>query len=195
MTHFYNPPRKPQEISRKHILTINEPNDLELALESPDFRQVRLLKMKNSNITDETTKCLLKVGFELQIEKIDISENFSFVTDDTLVTLAQCKALHRLGSINLADNNITDEGIKVMCDSSVFSKLRELVLYGNSGITNESMMALAASEWIKGVEQLDLHATFVGDVGIGTLLETDNSSCLEVLDVSMSWDRITDLTL
>jgi hypothetical protein len=151
MTHFYNPPRKSQEISRKNILTVNEPNELELALSSPDFRQVRLLKMKNSNITDETTKCLLKVDFELQVEKIDISENFSFVTDDTLITLAQCKALHRLGSINLADNNITDEGVRIMSDSGVFSRLRELVLYGNSGITNESLLALAASEWIKGL--------------------------------------------
>ena len=75
----------------------------------------------------------------------------SFVTDYTLITLAQCKALHRLGSINLADNNITDEGVRIMSDSGVFSRLRELVLYGNSGITNESLLALAASEWIKGL--------------------------------------------
>lgn len=172
MTHFYNPPRKLQEISRKNILTINEPNELELSLDSPEFRQVRLLKMKNSNITDETTRCLLRVDFELLIEKIDISENFSFVTDDTLVTLAQCKALHRLSSLNLADNNITDEGVKVMCESGVFNKLRELVIYGNSGITDESLLALAASEWIKGIEQLDLHATFVGDIGVGTFLQS-----------------------
>ena len=82
-----------------------------------------------------------------------------------------------------------------MCDSGVFSRLRELILYGNSGITNESLMALAASEWIKGLEQLDLHATFIGDAGVGTFLESENSACLESLDLSMSWDRITDRTL
>jgi len=79
------------------------------------------------------------------VEKIDISENFSFVTDVTLVTLAQCKALHRLGSLNLADDNITDEGVKMMCNSGVFNRLRELVLYGNNGITDDSLLALAAS--------------------------------------------------
>ena len=42
---------------------------------------------------------------------------------------------------------------------------------------------------------MDLHATFIGDVGVGTFLESDNSSCLEFLDLSMSWDRISDRTL
>lgn len=124
MTQFYNPPRKPQEISKKNILVVNEPNELALALESPDLQQVKLLKMKNSNITDETTKCLLGLELELQVEKIDISENFSFVTDITLGTLSLCKALRRLNSINLADDNITDEGVKLICQSGVFARLR-----------------------------------------------------------------------
>jgi hypothetical protein len=79
---------------------------------------------------------LVKVTSELQIEKIDLSENFSFITDATIVTLSNCKSLHRLISINIADNNITDDGVRVMCDSGIFSKLRELILYGNSSITS-----------------------------------------------------------
>lgn len=54
--------------------------------------------------------------------------------------------------------------------SMVFGRLRELVAYGNTGITGRAMLALAESEWVRGLTLLDLHATSVTDDGVAVYL-------------------------
>jgi hypothetical protein len=71
--------------------------------------------------------------------------------------------MHNLKILNLADDSITDEGIKRLAKSQVMRELEELILYGNSDVTSESMIALAHSEWIKKIKKIDLHATSIDD--------------------------------
>lgn len=151
--------------------------------------------MRNCNVSDEAMKCFLGVKYELSVEKIDLSENFSFVTNASVEILSNCKGLTCLASLNLADNSISDEGIGCLSRSMAFCKLRELVAYGNTGVTSHSLLALAESEWVRGLVHLDLHATSISDEGLSVYLKSENSTSLERLDLSMSWKRVTDFSL
>ena len=74
--------------------------------------------------------------------------------------------MQHLLSLNLADDSITDEGISKLAASSIMSSLEELILYGNSDITSESLIMLGESQWTKKLKKLDLHATSIDDQGI-----------------------------
>lgn len=45
------------------------------------------------------------------------------------------------------------------------ANLEELVLYGNSDVTSESLVMLADSQWTKKLKKIDLHATSIDDQG------------------------------
>ena len=53
-----------------------------------------------------------------------------------------------------------------MVVSSGMPGLEELVLYGNSDITSESLIMLAEAQYLKKLRKLDLHATSIDDQGI-----------------------------
>lgn len=124
MAYAYRLQQKPHLHTKKQILNIQESNELELAIGTEEFLEVKFLNMKNSNVNDETVVCLAKVDKESKLEKIDCSENFSFITDLTIGNLSKCRGLTRLISLNLADNNITNEGVRIIANCEVFSKLR-----------------------------------------------------------------------
>lgn len=69
-------------------------------------------------------------------------------------------------SLNLADDSISDEGISKLAASNIMTHLEELILYGNSDITSESLIMLANSQWTKNLKKIDLHATSIDDQGI-----------------------------
>lgn len=73
-------------------------------------------------------------------------------------------------------------------------KLEELVLYGNSDITSESLVYLAESEITKNIKKIDLHDTSVCDKGLKYFLKSPNSSCLSHIDLSMNCQKVTDVT-
>lgn len=72
--------------------------------------------------------------------------------------------------LNLADDSITDEGISRLAACSGMAGIEELVLYGNSDVTSESLVMLGESQWIKKIKKLDLHATSIDDQGIFMLI-------------------------
>jgi hypothetical protein len=43
--------------------------------------------------------------------------------------------------------------------------LEELIMYGNSDITSESLIMLGESDFVKKLKQVDVHATSVCDTG------------------------------
>jgi len=70
-----------------------------------------------------------------------------------------------------------------------------LILYGNSDISSEGLVILAESSFVRHLKVLDLHATSVDDEGIAYFLKTESCAHLESLNLSMSWQRITNKTL
>ena len=46
---------------------------------------------------------------------------------------------------------MTDLGIEMLSNHSNFQKLKTLIVYGNSDITDISFLSLAKSEWIKAI--------------------------------------------
>jgi hypothetical protein len=74
--------------------------------------------------------------------------------------------MQNLKSLNLADDCITDEGISKLATSQCMSSLEELILFGNSDITSESMIMLGDSIWTKKLTKIDVHATSVDDQGM-----------------------------
>ena len=67
--------------------------------------------------------------------------------------------------MNLSDDNITDEGIEILATSSKMMRLEELIMYGNSDITSESLIMLGESNFVNKLKILDVHATSVCDTG------------------------------
>lgn len=151
--------------------------------------------MKNTKVNDDSTKCLGFIETEIKVESIDLSENFSFITDRTIENLCNCQGLINLKMVNLADNNITDLGVEMMSNHSNFKHLKTLIMYGNSDVTWISFLSLAKSEWIKSLERLDFHATSISDKGLVEFFYSENSKTLTELNISMNWNRITDVTM
>jgi hypothetical protein len=122
--------------------------------------------MKNSNVNDDTISILWTINSPLALIAINLSENFSFITDKSIEHLCQCTNTPNLKSLNLADDCITDEGISKLATSQCMSSLEELILFGNSDITSESMIMLGDSIWTKKLTKIDVHATSVDDQGM-----------------------------
>lgn len=154
-----------------------------------------MVSFKNSNIKDDTLNLFKTVTSNLLIQELDLSQNFSFITDHTVEILCSLENLPDLRKLNLADNHISDDSLVLLARCSWMVKLEELILYGNSDISGEGIVILAESPSIKHLKTLDLHATSVEDEGISYFLKSENSSHLENLNLSMSWKRITNKTL
>lgn len=101
--------------------------------------------MKNSNINDNAIGLLWTIQDQLPIISINLSENFSFITDEAIGHLCQCSNMRQLRELNLADNSITDEGLRKLSKANNMGKLEELILYGNSDISSEGMIYLGES--------------------------------------------------
>ena len=122
--------------------------------------------MKNSNINDDTISFLWTINETFALTSINLSQNFSFITDKSIEHMCRCVGVQNLVHLNLADDSITDQGIKIMAGSQVMQNLEELVLYGNSDITSQALIMVAESPWVKKLRRLDLHATSIDDQGI-----------------------------
>jgi Leucine-rich repeat (LRR) protein len=154
-----------------------------------------VLSFKNSNIKDETLRLLWEVKTPLPILQLDLSQNFSFVTDTAVEIIVESVCLKNLKILNIGDNQISDDSMVMLARSPNMHHLEELILYGNSDITGAGLLLMAQSPFLKHLKHLDLHATSVDDEGMHELMKSENCQELEKLNLSMSWKLITDKTL
>lgn len=123
-------------------------------------------------------KLFEQITFPLPIIQIDLSQNFGFITDNAVETLTTLPCLKNLKSLNLADNQITDDSMVLLAKATSMNHLEELILFGNTDITGAALVLLAESQFLKHIKKLDLHATSVCDVGMEKLMLSENSQDL-----------------
>lgn len=142
MIEYYRVPQK-KGVNKDDILFITEDYELKNAIHNGKIFKAKTLSMRNSNINDDTISLLWTITSPLTLTSINLAENFSFITDKSISHLCQCMNMHTLTSLNLSDDNITDDGISQLSKSQVMGQLEELIVYGNSDVSSESLIYLA----------------------------------------------------
>jgi uncharacterized protein (TIGR02996 family) len=104
-------------------------------------------------------------------------------------------ALTGLRWMDLAGNQMQDEGVAGLAQLSRLAGLRTLLLGVDAGdatndLTAEGMRALAASPYLNGLEHLDLNSNEIGSDGVIALFASANASSLRELD--LSYCRVDD---
>ena len=97
--------------------------------------------------------------------------------------------------MNLADNNISDKSMEYIAGAAQMHHLEEIILYGNTDITGQTLFFIAKSNFLKRIRILDLHATSVDDDGVRELMKSQNCRQLQKINLSMSWKMITNKSL
>lgn len=123
MIDYYRIPIKKGTITQEEKLHIADDSELKDALFNKSIEKVKYLSFKNSNIKDHTLKLLEQITNPLPITHIDLSQNFSFVTDQAIEILVSLPCIKNLKSLNLADNQITDDSMIVLGRASSMSHL------------------------------------------------------------------------
>ena len=84
MINYYRIPSKKGAIAKDEFLHISDDADLKDALYSKGIEKAKILSLKNSNIRDETLRLLREIQMPLSIVELDLSQNFSFITDSAI---------------------------------------------------------------------------------------------------------------
>ena len=166
MIQNYNIPVKKGTIKKEEYLHLSDDSQLKDVLYNKSIEKAKVLSFKNSNIKDETFRLLWEIKHPLNILQLDISQNFSFVTDNAVQLITQMICFKNLKVINLADNQITDRGVQLLTQAPEMHRLQEIILYGNTDVTGKALSFLAKSNFLKHIKILDLHATSVDDGGM-----------------------------
>lgn len=84
MIEYYRIPVKKGAFSKADKLTITDDADLKDAIYNKSIEKAKYLSFKNANIKDDTFRLLEPISIPLQIVHLDLSQNFSFVTDSAV---------------------------------------------------------------------------------------------------------------
>lgn len=81
MIQNYRIPVKQGAFKKEEFLHISDDSELKDALYSKSYEKAKVLSFKNSNIKDDTLKLLWDIKIPLGVIQLDLSQNFSFITD------------------------------------------------------------------------------------------------------------------
>jgi hypothetical protein len=135
MEHYRLPVRK-DKVATSELLKIVDDAELKDAIYNRSIERAKVLSFKNSNVKDDSLKLLRGIAGPLNIISLDLSQNFSFITDAAVEIICELNIFPSLRVLNLADNQITDDSLVVMAKCPWLGKLEELILYGNSDVSS-----------------------------------------------------------
>ena len=104
---------------------------------------------------------------------------------DSVDALARCPALANLVSLDLSDEGLPPDALRVLIATQHLGKLRRLC-YRNGQLTNEKAIDLARAEWLSGVRELDLHGNSIRSEGFEALAASPHLGSVELLDLGHS---------
>ena len=87
MIDYYRLPALKAKITNKDLLKVIDESELKDAIYNRSIEKVKAISFKNSNIKDDTLKLLKGISTPLMVQTLDLSQNFSFVTDASVQTL------------------------------------------------------------------------------------------------------------
>jgi uncharacterized protein (TIGR02996 family) len=97
--------------------------------------------------------------------------------------LARLPLARRLDKLDLSDNEIGDEGLRVLVDPPVLEKLRVLELC-RAGLEEMAGFYLGAGSGLPRVERISLGGNRLGDEGVAALSQLSHLPGLHVLDLT-----------
>ena len=153
------------------------------------------LNSKNSFITDKGLKYIFAGENSKFIKELDLSDNYSCISDETLFNLANAQHTCSVTKISLKDTNVSDLGLKELISSPNFNNIEEINLYGLYLITDQTLICLSESYFVGNLKKLNLKSTSITDRGFEIFTSSPNSQKLIELDISENYPRITDNSL
>lgn len=111
MIDYYRLPIKKDKTSHSETLKIADDAELKDAIYNHSIEKAKVLSFKNSNIKDDSLKLLRGIKENLNVVELDLSQNFSFITDAAIEILCELTIFPSLRVLNLADNQITDDSL------------------------------------------------------------------------------------
>jgi uncharacterized protein (TIGR02996 family) len=171
---------------------------LQALADSPVFGTLRSLQIGgngqvsgNSRLGLPGLRALANSPHLTGLIRLDVSNNN--LSDAALRALLDGPNARRLSRLDLHTNRLGDAGTAVLVESLVFTKMAELdrkidlrrVEMGPAGAR-----ALAASQALRAVEELNLDGNHLGDAGLAALAASDNLPRLRAL--SLRENRIGD---
>ena len=153
------------------------------------------LNSKNSFITDKGLKYIFAGENSKFIKELDLSDNYSCISDESLFNLANAQHTYSITKISLKDTAVSDLGLKEFISSPNFNNIQEINLYGLYLITDQTLICLSESYFVGNLKKLNLKNTSITDRGFEILTSSPNSQKLIELDISENYPRITDNSL
>jgi hypothetical protein len=123
MIDYYRLPQKKDKINATELLKIVDDSELKDAIYNKSIEKVKVLTFKNSNIKNDSLKLLRNISTNLAVIELDLSQNFSFITDTAVEILCDLNIFMGLKVLNLADNQITDDSLVLISKCAWMSKL------------------------------------------------------------------------
>jgi len=87
MIDYYRLPAPKGKTSSGELLKLIDEAELKDSIYNKSIEKAKVVSFKNSNIKDDSLKLLKVISTPLMVETLDLSQNFSFVTDATVETL------------------------------------------------------------------------------------------------------------
>ncbi len=123
MIDYYRLPQKKGKIASSESMKIIDDSELKDAIYNKSIEKAKVLSFKNSNIKDDSLKLLKNITESLIVIELDLSQNFSFITDNAIEIICSLTTLSTLRKLNLADNQITDDSLVLISKCSWMNKL------------------------------------------------------------------------
>lgn len=150
------------------------------------------LNSKNSFLTDKGFTYLLSDKNSKFLKEINLSENYSCISDEALVRLSNSKYASSITKVSLKDTTVTDNGLKEFICSPNFNNLEEIDLYGLYSITDHTLVILSESYFVGNLQKINLRNTSITDRGFQIFTSSPNCQKITDLDISENYPRISD---
>ena len=123
MIDYYRLPVRKDKVSASEQLKLLDEAELKDAIYNRSIEKAKALSFKNSSIKDDSLRLLTNIPGPLNVTALDLSQNFSFITDAAVEILCSLSILPSLKVLNLADNQITDDSLVLLAKCPWVGKL------------------------------------------------------------------------
>ncbi len=127
----------------------------------------------NKLVSDKIERGVANVSLGLENKKLG---------DDEVIRLAEMEVLAEVTHLDLGENNISNKGLAVLCQSPYTKNLKSLNLKSNN-ITEAGARSLAQASNLAKLEQLILKFNRIGEQGAQYLAQSDTLINLTTLDL------------
>lgn len=160
-------------------------------------------------ISDKEIAKLVKCPYLTRLEKLDLTQHD--IGAEGIRLISHADTMPNLCELHMYGNNWTDEGLQILAESPLASRLRYLHVSGvtakgvrnfvkapalknlkvlkfdNADVRDSGAKAIAKSPHLFGLTELWLHMCEINDAGIIAIANSPHLTNLEYLDITSNW--------